>query len=118
MGLIEKTGAATYGDLYQPTAAGLAHWQRSATARRADIPPPQFRSDRVHDVLSYLDGQGPARTRDIGFELEIPPTSMNALMQYLKRRNAVRTTTEVRPAPYDITPNGREMLTAMKRVRL
>src|SRR5208283_2008671 len=53
-GLIEKTGRATYGDLYRLTAAGSTHWQRSAAARHADMPPPPFRSDRVRDVLSHL----------------------------------------------------------------
>ena len=48
--LIEKTGTATYGDLYQLTMAGSTHWQRSATARHAETPPPPFRSDRVRDV--------------------------------------------------------------------
>ena len=114
-GLIEKTGAATYGDLYQLTVMGSSHWQRSATARHADIPPPPFRSDRVRGVLSYLEGHGPTRTRDIGFRLGIPQASINALMQYLKRKNAVHTQTDSRPAPYGLTPDGLEMLAAMKR---
>jgi DNA-binding MarR family transcriptional regulator len=117
VGLIDKTGAATHGDLYQLTAAGLAHWQRSATARRADIPPPPFRSDRIRGVLSFLASQGPTRTRDVGLGLGVPQTSINALMQYLKRKNAVRTQTGARHAPYDLTPDGREMLAAMKRAR-
>jgi len=114
-GLIEKTGAATHGDLYQLTPAGSAHWQRSATARRADIPPPPFRSDRVRAVLSYLESHGPTRTRDIGYRLAIPQTSINALMQYLKRKNAVRTQTDPRHAPYELTPDGLDMLAAMQR---
>jgi DNA-binding IclR family transcriptional regulator len=114
-GLIEKTGIATYGDLYQLTAAGLAHWQRSPTARHADIPPPPFRSDRVREVLLHLESQGPTRTRDVGYRLEIPQPSINALMQYLKRKNAVRTQTDLRRAPYELTPDGLEMLSAMKR---
>jgi predicted transcriptional regulator len=118
VGLIEKTGAATHGNLYQMSAAGLAHWQRSSTARHADVPPPPFRSDRVHQVLSYLKSQGPTRTRDIGLALEIPQTSINALMQYLKRKNAVHTQTDARYAPYDLTPDGHKMLATMKRARL
>jgi DNA-binding IclR family transcriptional regulator len=31
-GLIEKIRSATFGDLYQLTTLGSAHWQRSATA--------------------------------------------------------------------------------------
>jgi len=116
-GLIEKTGMATYGDLYRLTAAGAAHWQRSTTARRADIPPLPFRSDRVRTVLSYLESHGPIRTRDVGLGLGISQTSINALMQYLKRKNAVRTQTDARHAPYALTPDGREMLAAMRSSR-
>jgi DNA-binding MarR family transcriptional regulator len=112
-GLIEKSGTATYGDLYRPTALGSTHWQRSATARHADGPPPPFRSDRIREVLSYLESQGPTRTRDVGYRLRIPQQSINALMQYLKRRNAIRTETDLRRAPYELTPDGREILEAM-----
>ena len=47
--LIEKIGTSTYGDLYQLTTAGSTHWQRSATARHAETPPPPFRSHRVRE---------------------------------------------------------------------
>jgi DNA-binding MarR family transcriptional regulator len=114
-GLIEKFGTATYGDLYQLTTAGSTHWQRSATARHAEPPPPPFRSDRVRDVLSYLEMQGPTRTRDVGHRLGIPQPSINALMQHLKRKNAVRTQGNLRHAPHELTPDGRGMLAAMKR---
>ena len=119
-GLIETTGTATFGDLYRLTAAGSAHWQRSTTARRADLPPPPFRSDRVRGgTCRTLESQGPIRTRDVGLGLGIPQPSINALMQYLKRKNAVRTQTDLRYAPHELTPDGREMLGAMKRqVRL
>jgi predicted transcriptional regulator len=114
-GLIEKTGIATYGDLYRLTAAGSAHWQRSSTANHADVPPLPFRSDRVRAVLSCLESQGPIRTRDVGLGLGISQTSINALMQYLKRKNTVRTQTDARHAPYELTPDGRKMLAAMQR---
>jgi DNA-binding MarR family transcriptional regulator len=113
-GLIHKSGTATRGDLYRLTAAGLTHWQRSPTARRADVPPLPFRSDRVFDVMSYLASQGSARTRDIGFALEISQTSINALMQYLKRKKMVRTQSGARFAPYELTQDGREMLASRK----
>ncbi len=112
-GLIAKTGTATFGDLYRLTALGSTHWQRSATARHADIPPPPFRSDRVRDVLSHLKSQGPKRTCDVGLHLGIPQQSINALMQYLKRKNAVRTASDLRRAPYELTPDGHDMLEAM-----
>jgi len=114
-GLIEKIGTATYGDLYRLSVTGSAHWQRSAHARHADIPPPPFRSDRILGVLSFLASQGPTRTRNIGRRLGIQQTSINSLMQYLKRKNAVRTQTDARYAPYELTPDGRDMLAAMQR---
>jgi DNA-binding MarR family transcriptional regulator len=114
-GLIEKTGRATYGDLYRLTATGSGHWQRSATARRADMPPLPFRSDRVFTVLSLLDSHGPLSTREVGLELGISRTSINALMQYLKRKNAVRTRSVARRALRELTPYGHEMLVAMRR---
>jgi DNA-binding MarR family transcriptional regulator len=113
-GLIETIETATYGDLYRLTAAGSAHWQRSVIARRAEVPPLPFRSDRVRAVLSCLESQGPIRTRDVGLGLGISQTSINALMQYLKRRNTVRTHTDQRHAPYELTPDGREVLACMQ----
>jgi DNA-binding MarR family transcriptional regulator len=111
-GLIEKTGTTTKGDLYRLTAAGSAHWQRSMTARRADLPPLPFRSDRVFGVLSFLATRGPTRTRDVGYELGISQTSMNALMQTLKRKGMVRTQSDAHHAPYELTQDGCETLAA------
>ena len=115
--LVNKTVGANHRDLYHLTAAGAAHWQRLATVRRADIPPLPFRSDRVLGVLSFLDTEGPIRTRDVGLGLGIPQISMNALMQNLKCKNVVRTQTAVRNAPYVLTSDGREILAAMKLAR-
>jgi DNA-binding MarR family transcriptional regulator len=114
-GLIEKTGVATYGDLYRLTPAGSAHWQRSASVPRADLPPLPFRSGRVRDVLSFLEREGPVRTRDVGRRLDISQTSINALMQYLKRKSVVRVHSDARHAPHELTPAGREMLARMRR---
>ena len=111
-GLIDKAGTAPRGDLYRLTAAGSAHWQRSATAPRADMPPLPFRSDRVFGVLSHLASQGPTRTRDVGLALGVSQTSMNALMQRLKSKKMVRTQTDAHHSPYELTPNGRAMLGA------
>jgi predicted transcriptional regulator len=114
VGLVEQTGSASYGDVYRLTAAGSAHWQRAAGSRHADMPPPPFRSDRIRDVLSYLASHGPARTRDIGLTLGLRHQSLNALMQYLKRKKAIRTVSDTHFAPYELTPDGREMLAAMQ----
>jgi DNA-binding IclR family transcriptional regulator len=114
IGLIEKTGTVVQRDMYRLTAMGAAHWQRSTTARHADIPPLPFRSDRVFGVLSHLASQGPTRTRDVGLALGIPQTSINALMQWLKRKKVVRTQTDAPRAPYELTPDGLEMVVAKK----
>jgi DNA-binding IclR family transcriptional regulator len=116
-GLVEKAEVTIFGDSYRLTADGAAHWQRSPTAPRALIagPPLPFRSDRIRNILSLLADQGPTRTRDIGLELGVAPPSLNALMQYLKRKKAVRTQSDVRGAPYELTPDGREMVAAMQR---
>ena len=38
------------------------------------------------------------------------------LMQSLRRRNVVRTVSDAPASPYDLTPFGREILAAMRRV--
>jgi predicted transcriptional regulator len=115
VGLVEQAETASYGEVYRLTAAGAVHWQRVANVRHADMPPPPFRSDRIRDVLSHLASYGPTRTRDIGLTLGLRHQSLNALMQYLKRKKAVRTVSDMRFAPYELTPDGREMLAAMQR---
>jgi DNA-binding IclR family transcriptional regulator len=115
MGLIEKAGMATYGALFRLTPAGAVHWQRSLTAPQADAPPLPFRSDRVQSVLSYLESHGPIRTRDVGLALGVGKATINALMQYLKRKNAVRLVSDAHFAPYELTAEGREILAAMER---
>lgn len=115
-GLIEKTGESVHGELDRLTAAGVAHWQRSARVIRADAPPPPplpLRSDRVRAVLSYVESHGPTRTRDIGLRFGIPQPSINALMQYLKREGMVCNQTDARWAPYVLTADGCRTLAAM-----
>lgn len=116
-GLIEKTGATVPDGSYRLTLAGAGHWQRSATAPRAERPSLRlpFRSDRVQAVLSLLESNGRIRTRDIGATLGIGSSSINALMQYLKRKQAVRPESELHFAPYVLTDQGREILGSMRR---
>ncbi len=68
----------------------------------------------MRNVLADLDCNAPTRTRDIGLRLKIPPQSINALMQYLKRKNMVRTQTGSGNAPYVLTEDGRQTLAAMQ----
>jgi predicted transcriptional regulator len=47
--------------------------------------------------------------------LKIPQTSINALMQYLKRKGLVQKTGQERAAPYSLTDKGFDALTEMAR---
>jgi DNA-binding MarR family transcriptional regulator len=113
VGLIEKAGRATYGELWRLTPAGRSHWQRSPDVAKAEEPPLMFRSGRIANVLAYLVEQGEARTVEVARALDIPPQSTNALMQYLKRRGIVRVQSDAFRSPYVLTVEGRELLAAM-----
>ncbi len=43
VGLIEKAGQATYGELWRLTPAGRSHWQRSPDVAEAEEPPLMYR---------------------------------------------------------------------------
>jgi DNA-binding MarR family transcriptional regulator len=115
VGLIEKAGQATYGELWRLTPAGRSHWQRSPDVAEAEEPPLMYRSGRVANVLAYLAEQGESRTVKVARALDIPPQSTNALMQYLKRRGIVRVQSDAFRSPYVLTNEGRELLAAMTR---
>jgi hypothetical protein len=66
-------------------------------------------------VLSYLESHGPIRTRDVGLALGVGKATINALMQYPKRKNAARLVSDAHFAPYELTAEGREILAAMRR---
>jgi predicted transcriptional regulator len=112
-GLIEPEGISKHDELYILTGAGADHWQRRRTGRRADLPPLPVRSERIREVLSYLAREGPTRTRDVGEALDVSPTSINALMQYLKRKGLVRKSDRTHTAPYEVTDHGRKTLAEM-----
>jgi predicted transcriptional regulator len=112
-GLIEHEEISKHGELYILTGAGTDHWQRRRTGRRADLPPLPVRSERIREVLSYLVREGPTRTRDVGNALDVSPTSINALMQYLKRKGLVRKSDRILTAPYEVTDHGRKTLAEM-----
>ncbi len=112
-GLAEVAGHSRHGDLYKLTSAGREHWQRRPLGRTADLPALPVRSHRVQMVLAHLAQHGPTRTQRIGHALGIPRASMNALMQYLKRKGLVRKSGEQLTAPYELTSEGQETLEAM-----
>jgi predicted transcriptional regulator len=101
--------------IYQITAAGLKHPQRHQGARLADAPRLPVESDRVHAVLSAIRDARSLRIRDLKNALEIPLASINALMQYLKRKALVQKTSQEQAAPYSLTEKGLDALTEMAR---
>jgi Mn-dependent DtxR family transcriptional regulator len=66
-------------------------------------------SDRVVDYARSL------RIRDLKNALEIPQPSINALMQYLKRKALVQKISNEQAAPYSLTEKGLDALTEMAR---
>jgi DNA-binding MarR family transcriptional regulator len=101
--------------VYRITAAGSRHPQRDPRARRAQAPRLPVESDRVHAVLSAILDARSLRIRDLRDALEIPYASINALMQYLKRKALVQKTSRDRHAPYSLTDKGLDALTEMTR---
>ena len=115
MGLIEDVETSRNKTLYRLTAEGQAHFQRRTAARRAIPAPLKVRSNRVHSVLSCLAKRGCARIKDVRDALGISQVSMNALMQYLKRKDLVRKKSSGQSAPYELTTEGRDVLREMCR---
>ncbi len=101
--------------VYQITVAGLKHPQRHQDGRLAQAPRLPVESDRVHAVLSALRDARSLRIRDLKVALKIPHPSINALMQYLKRKALVQKTTQDQAAPYSLTEKGLDALTEMAR---
>jgi predicted transcriptional regulator len=101
--------------VYRLTEAGKNHPQRDQSARRAAVPRLPVESDRVRKVLSTILDSGALRIRDVTDVLRIPRVSMNALMQYLKRKHLVKKTGPEFDAPYAVTDEGRAALAEMAR---
>jgi DNA-binding IclR family transcriptional regulator len=101
--------------IYRITVAGLKHPQRGQSARRAKAPRLPVESDRVRKVLSALQNSGALRIRDVSDALSVPHQSINALMQYLKRKHLVKKTGQEFSAPYSLTDEGRAALAEMTR---
>jgi predicted transcriptional regulator len=101
--------------LYRITAAGLKHPQRGQSVRRAQAPRLPVESDRIRKVLSAILDSGALRIRDVTEVLRVPHQSINALMQYLKRKHLVTKTGQEFSAPYALTDEGRAALAEMTR---
>jgi DNA-binding MarR family transcriptional regulator len=101
--------------VYRITLAGLNHPQRAKSARPAKEPRLPVESDRVRAVLSAIENAGALRGRDVAEMLRVPRQSLNALMQYLKRKDLVRKTGRELHAPYSLTELGHAALAEMTR---
>jgi DNA-binding IclR family transcriptional regulator len=112
---VAAQGGFTDKTIYQITAAGLKHPQRHQDGRLAHAPRLPVESDRVHSVLSAIRDARSLRIRDLKVALKIPHPSINALMQYLKRKALVQKTSQDQAAPYSLTEKGLDALTEMAR---
>jgi Mn-dependent DtxR family transcriptional regulator len=100
---------------YRITAAGLKHPQRDQAARRAQAPRLPTESERIRKVLSALSDSGTLRIKDVADVLGVPHQSINALIQYLKRKQLVKKTSQEFSAPYSLTGEGHAALAEMTR---
>jgi predicted transcriptional regulator len=115
--LVEEFEGFQGNRVHRLTEAGKKHPQRIKTARRAALPRLPVESDRVRKVLSIILNSGALRIRDVTDVLNIPRASINALMQYLKRKHLVKKTGPEFEAPYSLTDEGRAAVAEMTRRR-
>ena len=101
--------------LYKITATGLKHPQRGGSLHPAQAPRLPVELDRIYRVLSAILDLGALRIRDVANVLKVPNQSINALMQYLKRKHLVEKTDQGSRAPYSLTDEGYAALAEMTR---
>jgi predicted transcriptional regulator len=114
-GFVVAQNGFTGEAVYQITVLGLKHPQHRQDTRLAQAPRLPVESDRVREVLSAIRDARSLRIRDVKNALKIPQTSINALMQYLKRKGLVQKTSQEQAAPYSLTEKGFDALTEMTR---
>jgi len=112
---VEASGGLRGNQVFRITATGLKHPQRVEYARRAREPRLPVESDRVRKVLSAISDSGVLRIRDVTDMLRLPRQSINALLQYLKRKHLVKKTRQELQAPYSLTEAGHAALAEMTR---
>ncbi len=112
-GLVEGVESPSGSPAFRLTAAGLEHPQYVAPKRLAAPPRLPVRSDRIRLVLQTIADAGALRIRDVKDETKIPQNSINALMQYLKRKKLVAKPGPGFEAPYSLTDQGRRVLAEM-----
>jgi DNA-binding MarR family transcriptional regulator len=113
--LIEVSDGPWEQRIYRITGAGLKHPQCTQSARHAQALRMPVESDRIRNVLSLILDSGELRIKDVTNALSLPPQSVNALMQYLKRRRLVKKSTGAHNSPYSLTAEGIAALAEMTR---
>jgi DNA-binding IclR family transcriptional regulator len=112
-GLVGIVASLSGAPAFRLTAAGLEHPQYLPPKR---LPPPSHlpvRSDRVRLVLQTIADAGALRIRDVKLATNIPQRSINALMQYLKRKRLVVKMGAGFDDPYRLTDAGAATLAEM-----
>ncbi len=112
-GLAEARKGLRRERAFRITAAGLGHPQY---VRLVHLAPPQclpVQSDRVRMVLGEIAAAGALRIRDVSYRTQLPRQSINALVQYLKRKQLLTKTRPGALAPYSLTEQGRAVLAEM-----
>ena len=113
----EVVGEFAGATLYRTTAAGKSHPQNRGDRRDAEPPHLPVYSDRVQTVLSAISEAGAVRIKDLRDRLRVPHNSVNALMQYLKRKGLIEKTDKLYEAPYALTAMGQATLNRLTQRR-
>jgi len=116
-GFVEARGGIQGARVFRITLTGLKHPQYDQSAPRAQAPRLPAGSERIRRVFSAILESGALRIRDVSDAVREPLQSINALMQYLKRKQMVEKTGQEPNAPYALTDEGRAVLTEMTRRR-
>jgi DNA-binding IclR family transcriptional regulator len=108
-----KTSSGAVG--YQVTEVGIGHPQYGRSVERAEPPPLPVRSNRVRDVLALFAVRGRMQITEARVALGISHHSINALVQYLKRKSLIRKAGSDLRSPFLLTETGRNVLAEMCR---
>src|SRR5262249_61338539 len=91
----------------------LRHGDNPSGGPKAQRPPVE--SDRIRQVLSAIFDSGELRIKDVTSTVSVPHQSINALMQYLKRKRLVKKSGRELHSPYALTAEGIAILVEMTR---
>jgi DNA-binding IclR family transcriptional regulator len=113
--LVEASDGLRGNRVYRISEAGLKHPQCVQSAAPAQAPRLPVESDRVRKVLSAIFDSGELRIKDVTSTVSVPHQSINALMQYLKRKRLVKKSGSDLHSPYALTAKGIAALAEMTR---